>query len=82
MPEGQADMTGSLTHDGKAAILKQDADDFFSVHYWRNGWHRRILWREYQSEIFIQDPRTKRETSFGWAVHPQPGLLIAVLRHI
>jgi hypothetical protein len=71
-----------LTIQPKGCILKQDADAFFSVHYWRNGWHRRILWRECDNEILIQDPRTKRETSFGWVIHPQPGLLIAVLRHI
>jgi len=71
-----------LTEQEKGCILKQDGDGLFSVHYWRNGWHRQPLWREVNNRILILDPATKRQLIFGWAIHPEPGLVVAVLKHL
>lgn len=67
-----------MTPDAQRGILKLDTDGCLSWHYWRQTWHRRILFRVEEDRIIHRCPATKAEIEVGKVVRVGKEVLIAI----
>lgn len=67
-----------MTPAKQRGILKVDADGCLSWHYWRQGWHRRILFRVDGDRIIHKCPATKVDIEVGKVIRVGKEVLIAI----
>lgn len=67
-----------MTLGKQRGILKVDADGCLSWHYWRQGWHRRILFRVEEDRVIHKCPATKADVEVGKVIRVGEEVLIAI----
>lgn len=67
-----------MTPDQKSGILKLDPDGCLSWHYYRKGWHRRVLFRINADHALYKCPADKKETEIGKVIRVDEGIVIAI----
>lgn len=67
-----------MTRGTQRGILKVDSDGCLSWHYWRQGWHRRVLFRVEEDRIIHMCPATKAEIEVGKVIRVGKEVLIAI----